>query len=163
MTHNYLWIANGRIIDPINKRDAVGELFAKNGKIVSSLTADEKEEAHRIDAQGLVVSPGFVDIHVHLRDPGQTHKESIATGTMAAAAGGVTTVVCMPNTNPSADNSGTIQLIKDTAKREAVVNVLTTGAITIGRKGEKLAPIGDRKSTRLNSSHIQKSRMPSSA
>lgn len=142
MTQNFLWINNGRIIDPINKRDAIGDVFAKNGKIVSSLTTEEKEKAHRIDAQGLVVCPGFIDIHVHLRDPGQTHKESISSGTLAAAAGGVTTVVCMPNTNPPTDNSGTIQLIKDIAKREALVNVLTTGTITIGRKGEKLAPIG---------------------
>ncbi len=138
----YLWIVNGRVIDPVNKRDAIGEVFAKNGKIVASLTAEEKEEAHRIDAEGLVVCPGFVDIHVHFRDPGQTNKESIATGTMAAAAGGVTTVVCMPNTSPAADNAGTIQLIKDTAKREGVVNVFTTGTITVERKGEKLAPIG---------------------
>lgn len=145
MIQNYLWIVNGRVIDPVNKRDAIGEVFAKNGKIVSSLTSEEKEKAHRIDAEGLVVCPGFIDIHVHLRDPGQTNKESIATGTMAAAAGGVTTVICMPNTNPSADNTGTIQLIKDTAKREGVVNVFTTGTITVDRKGEKLAPIGSLK------------------
>lgn len=142
---NFLWITGGRVIDPVNKRDAISDVFAKNGKIVLTLTPEERELAHRIDAEGLVVCPGFIDIHVHLRDPGQTHKESIATGTMAAAAGGVTTIVCMPNTSPPTDNAGTIQLIKDTAKREALVNVLTTGAITLGRKGEKLAPIGSLK------------------
>lgn len=143
--HNFLWISHGRVIDPINKRDAISDIFAKNGKIVSSLTQEEKELAHRIDAQGLVVCPGFIDVHVHLRDPGQTHKESIATGTMAAAAGGVTTIVCMPNTSPPTDNPGTIQLIKDIAKRDALVNVFTTGTITVGRQGEKLAPIGSLK------------------
>lgn len=129
---NYLWIANGRVIDPANKKDGVGNVFAKEGKIVNSLTDDEKELAHRIDAEGMVVSPGFVDIHVHLRDPGQTHKETIETGTMAAAAGGVTTVVCMPNTSPAADNPGTIQLIKDVVKRNAHVNVYVTGTLTVG-------------------------------
>lgn len=143
--HNYLWISNGRVIDPVNKRDAIGNIFIKEGKIVASLTNEEKELAHRIDAQGLIVCPGFIDIHVHLREPGQTHKESIATGSQAAAAGGVTTVVCMPNTSPCTDNSGTIQLIKDIAKRDAIVNVLTTGTITIGRQGQKLAPIGSLK------------------
>lgn len=143
--HNYLWISNGRVIDPVNKRDAIGDVFIKEGKIVSSLTTEEKELAHRIDAEGLIVCPGFIDIHVHLREPGQTHKESIATGTKAAAAGGITTIVCMPNTAPCTDNSGTIQLIKDIAKRDAVVNVLTTGTITVGRQGQKLAPIGSLK------------------
>jgi len=143
--HNYLWVSNGRVIDPHNKRDAIGDVFAKNGKIVDSLSSDEKEIAHRIDAEGLIVCPGFIDIHVHLREPGQTQKESIATGTMAAAAGGVTTVVCMPNTAPCTDNSGTIQLIKDIAKREGIVTVLPTGTITVGRQGQKLAPIGSLK------------------
>lgn len=145
MHNNYLWISNGRVIDPLNKRDAIGEVFAKNGKIVNSLSEEEKEIAHRVDAEGLIVSPGFIDIHVHLREPGQTHKESIATGTKAAAAGGVTTVVCMPNTSPCTDNSGTIQLIRDIAKRDGVVTVLTTGTITVGRQGQKLAPIGSLK------------------
>lgn len=143
--HNYLWISSGRVVDPVNKRDAIGDIFIKEGKVVSSLTSEEKELAHRIDAQGLVVCPGFIDIHVHLREPGQTHKESIASGTMAAAAGGITTVVCMPNTSPCTDNSGTIQLIKDIAKRDALVNVLITGTITVGRQGQKLAPIGSLK------------------
>lgn len=145
MSHNYLWISNGHIIDPANNRNAIGDLFVKNGKIASSLSAEEKEKAHRIDATNLVVCPGFIDAHVHLREPGQTHKESIATGTLAAAAGGVTTLVCMPNTSPPADNTGTIELIKETAKRTGIVNVLPTGTITVGRKGEKLAPIGSLK------------------
>lgn len=137
-----LWIQGGRIIDPVSQRDAPGDLFVHNGKIVEALSAEEKRSAEIIDAKGLVVSPGFVDIHVHLREPGGTHKESIATGTRAAAAGGFTTVVCMPNTLPACDNSGTIRRVMDSIEREALVNVLPTGCITKNREGRELAPIG---------------------
>ncbi|MEN9812819.1 MAG: hypothetical protein RL479_1505, partial [Verrucomicrobiota bacterium] len=99
----------------------------------------------RIDARGLVACPGLVDVHVHFREPGQTHKETIATGSRAAAAGGFTSVVCMPNTSPVADNSGTIQLMKDVIARDAVVRVHPTGCITVGMKGQTLAPIGSLK------------------
>ncbi len=137
-----LWIKNARVIDPANKRDAAGELFVKNGVLVDSLSAAEKKRAKVIDAAGLVACPGLVDVHVHFREPGQTHKENIATGSHAAAAGGFTTVVCMPNTSPPASNTGTIQFIKDAIKRDAVIKVLPTGCITVDMKGEKLAPIG---------------------
>ena len=137
-----LWIQNARVIDPAAKRDAVGSLFVTDGKIVASLSAAEKKRAKKIDARGLVACPGLVDIHVHLREPGQTHKETIATGTRAAAAGGFTSVVCMPNTTPPADSAGTIQYIKDVISRDAVVKVYPTGCITTGQKGQALAPIG---------------------
>jgi dihydroorotase len=137
-----LWIQNARVIDPAAKRDAVGDLFVTDGKIVTSLSTAEKKRAKKIDARGLVACPGLVDIHVHLREPGQTHKETIATGTRAAAAGGFTSVVCMPNTTPPADNAGTIQYIKDVVARDAVVKVYPTGCITTGQKGQALAPIG---------------------
>jgi dihydroorotase len=137
-----LWIQNARVIDPAAKRDAVGDLFVTDGKLVASLSAAEKKRAKKIDAHGLVACPGLVDIHVHLREPGQTHKETIATGTRAAAAGGFTSVVCMPNTTPPADNAGTIQYIKDVISRDAVVKVYPTGCITAGQKGQALAPIG---------------------
>jgi len=88
-----------------------------------------------------VVCPGLVDIHVHFREPGQTHKETILTGSQAAAAGGFTTVVCMPNTVPPADNTGTVELIKNAA-RSAPVHVYPTGCITVGMKGQQLAPHG---------------------
>jgi dihydroorotase len=140
-----LWIKNARVIDPVAKRDGVGDLFVADGKIVDSLAASAKKNAEQIDARGLVACPGLVDIHVHFREPGQTHKETIATGSHCAAAGGFTTVVCMPNTSPVADNAGTIQFIKDAAKRDAVVNVLPTGCITVGMKGQALAPIGSLK------------------
>jgi len=137
-----LWIKNARVIDPANKRDAVGDVFVQNGVIVAKLSAADKKKAKLIDGTGLVACPGLVDIHVHFREPGQTHKETIATGTHCAAAGGFTTVVCMPNTSPPASNTGTIQYIKDVINRDAVVKVLPTGCITVDMKGETLAPIG---------------------
>ena len=140
-----LWIRNARIIDPASKRDAVGDLFALDGKIVPKLSALDRKRARKIDGKGLVVAPGLVDIHVHFREPGQTHKETIASGSRAAAAGGFTTVVCMPNTSPPADNAGTIQAIKDAARRDAVVKVYPTGCITAQMKGQSLAPIGSLK------------------
>ena len=140
-----LWISNARVIDPAAKRDAVGDLFIKDGKIVASLSVADKKKAKKIDASGLVACPGLVDIHVHFREPGQTHKETIETGSRAAAAGGFTSVVCMPNTAPVADTPGTIQLINDSIKRTACIKVYPTGCITVGMKGEALAPIGSLK------------------
>ncbi len=140
-----LWIRNARVIDPAAKRDAVGDLFVADGRIVPSLSAVAKKRAKKIDARGLVACPGLVDIHVHFREPGQAHKETIGTGSRAAAAGGFTTVVMMPNTSPVADNSGTIQLMKDVISRDAVIRVYPTGCITVGMKGQALAPIGSLK------------------
>ena len=139
-----LWIKNGRVIDPAAKRDATGDIFIADGKFADSLSAAQKKRAKVIDAAGLVVCPGLVDIHVHFREPGQTHKETILTGAQAAAAGGFTTVVCMPNTSPVADSAGTIQLIK-TAAAKAPVRVYPTGCITTGMKGQQLAPHGSLK------------------
>ncbi len=140
-----LWIQNGRVIDPAFGRDATGDVFAVDGVLVAALDAEQKAIARRIDAKGLVVCPGLVDPHVHLREPGQTHKETIQTGSWAAAAGGFTTVVCMPNTSPVADSVGTIQYIVDAIERESVVHIHPTGCITLGQKGEALAPIGSLK------------------
>src|SRR3954467_12581534 len=140
-----LWIRNARVIDPAAKRDANGDVFIADGKFVGSLSAAQKKRAKQIDARGLVACPGLIDIHVHFREPGQTHKETFATGSWAAAAGGFTTVVCMPNTSPVADNAGTIQLMKDVIARDAVVRVYPTGCIIVGQKGQALAPIGSLK------------------
>ena len=140
-----LWIKNARVIDPATKRDAVGDLFANNGRMVASLSPAERKRAKVIDATGLVACPGLVDVHVHFREPGQTHKETIATGSQAAAAGGFTTVVCMPNTSPPACTAGTIQFINDAIKRDAVIKVYPTGCITVDMKGQALAPIGSLK------------------
>ena len=140
-----LWIKNARVIDPAARRDALGDVYIVDGKFTSSLSAAAKKRAKQIDAKGLVACPGLVDVHVHFREPGQTHKETIGTGSRAGAAGGFTTVVCMPNTSPVADNAGTIQLIKDVIERDAVIRVYPTGCITVGMKGQALAPIGSLK------------------
>jgi len=134
-------IKNGRVIDPASKRDDAGDVFIIDGKFVESLTPAQKKKAKTVDAAGLVVCPGLVDIHVHFREPGQTHKETILTGSQAAAAGGFTTVVCMPNTSPVVDNAGTVALIKSVAAT-APVHVYPTGCITVGMKGQSLAPHG---------------------
>ena len=141
---SFFWITNGRVIDPASKRDDAGDIFIADGKFVADLPLAQKKRAKKIDASGLVVCPGLVDIHVHFREPGQTHKETILTGSHAAAAGGFTTVVCMPNTAPVADNAGTIELINNAA-RIAAVHVYPTGCITVGMKGAQLAPHGSLK------------------
>ena len=138
-----LRIAGGRIIDPANKRDEIGDVWISDGVFVATSTADgSRNEMEVIDASGLVVAPGLIDMHVHFREPGQAHKETIASGSRAAAAGGFSSVVCMPNTTPVADNAGTITLIREKAQATACVNVFTTGAITKGIAGEELAPYG---------------------
>ena len=132
-------ITNGRLIDPANNRDETADLWIAEGNIIAPQPGSESET---IDASGLIVAPGLIDIHVHLREPGQSHKETIASASRAAAAGGFTSVVAMPNTTPSADSAATITWIKDKAAREACVNIFCTGALTKGIKGEELAPYG---------------------
>ena len=133
-----LLLKGGRLIDPANGRDENVDLLLVDGK-VASVGADAPGQApegtQEIDVAGKVVCPGLIDIHVHFREPGQTAKETIDTGAAAAARGGFTTVVCMPNTSPPIDNPGTVALIQDSAERVAKVNVLTTGAITKGIAG----------------------------
>lgn len=140
-----LWITGGRVIDPANNRDEISDIYAINGVLTDSLSDDQKTFARKVNATNLVIAPGLVDIHVHLRDPGQTHKESVRTGTRAAAAGGFTTIVCMPNTNPVCDNAGTIQLILDKVAHDAAVKVYPTGCVTLGMEGKQLAPTGQLK------------------
>jgi dihydroorotase len=138
---NSLVIRNGRVIDPANGVDEVCDVFVVDGKIASASATD----ATVIDATGKIVTPGLIDMHVHLREPGRSDKETIETGTRCAARGGFTSVVCMPNTAPAADNTGTIAFIKQRAAEAARVNVFPTGAITKELKGEELAPIGSLK------------------
>jgi dihydroorotase len=135
-------IRSGRVIDSANKRHEVADVFIENGKIVSSLSENQKSKCDVIDAAGLIVAPGLLDIHVHLREPGFSHKETIESGARAAAAGGFTTVVSMPNTSPAADTPSTIAWIKERAATFACVNILPTGAISKNLAGEELAPIG---------------------
>jgi len=136
-------IRNGRVIDPANKRDEVAELLIVDGKIAPlSQLSTLNSQPDEIDASNLIVCPGLIDMHVHLREPGFGHKETIESGARAAAAGGFTTIVCMPNSSPAADNPSTIAWIKNRAAEAACVNVLPTGAISKDLAGEELAPIG---------------------
>ena len=135
-----LHLRQGRIIDPANHRDETGDLFLSGGRIVEALPPGEACET--IDCRGLIIAPGLIDLHVHLREPGQSAKETLATGARAAAAGGFTSIVCMPNTSPAVDTPSVVTWIKEKAEREACVNIYTTGAITRGIAGEELAPIG---------------------
>ena len=136
-----LLIKNGHVADPATGLDAVCDVLLEEDRIVkvAAHISDPAEEV--IDAAGMYVLPGFIDLHVHLRDPGLTHKETLATGGAAAARGGVTTVCAMPNTKPVTDTPEMIEEIYERAKRECPVHVIQLGAITKGQKGEELADI----------------------
>jgi dihydroorotase len=141
-----LLLKNGRIIDPANKRDQVGDLLVIDGRIADQSAIRNPHSAiDEIDCTGKIIAPGLIDLHVHLREPGQSAKETIATGTKAAAAGGFTSVVCMPNTSPSIDSPSVVAWVQDKAAAEGCVNVFVSGAITKGIAGEELAPIGSLK------------------
>jgi dihydroorotase len=144
-------IKEGHLLDPSQELDAVGDIMIEDGKIREINTGDrEQKKKDRedfqvdriIDASGLVVLPGLIDVHVHLREPGFEYKETIGTGTMAAVKGGFTTVCCMPNTYPVNDNASVTEFIKRKASQEGYCTVLPIGAITKGQKGEELAEIG---------------------
>jgi dihydroorotase len=145
---NSLLLTGGRVIDPANQFDAVADVLILNGKISAvgkNLSAKAPREVKRFDASGKVICPGLIDLHVHFREPGQTAKENIASGAAAAARGGFTSVVCMPNTSPAIDNAGTVALIHERAAQADGVNVFVTGAITKNLAGEELSPIGSLK------------------
>lgn len=137
-----LVIRNGRVIDPHQKIDQVCDVFCVNGYIAGVGEKLYATGAEEFDASGLIVAPGFIDIHVHLREPGFEHAETIETGSRAAAAGGFTSICCMPNTSPVNDNATVTSYIVDRAKRDAIVNVFPIGAITKNSAGEDLAAIG---------------------
>ena len=139
-------IQGGRLIDPVQRIDETGSLFISGGKITwlgkgeVTLPQPDYDVLH---AEGLIICPGFIDFHCHLRQPGFEEKETIATGTQAAARGGFTTICCMPNTNPPLDNQATIDYVKSTAATEGVVRVLPIGCISKGRKGDELVDMGE--------------------
>jgi dihydroorotase len=145
---NALLLTGGRVIDPANRLDISTDLLIVDGKIAAvgkDAAPQAPAHAERIDVKGMIVCPGLIDLHVHLREPGQTAKENIASGTAAAARGGFTSIVCMPNTSPSIDSAGTVALIRDRAEQSGIVNVFVSGAITKNIAGEELAPIGSLK------------------
>ncbi len=138
-------IKNGRVIDPSQSLDMVSDIYVHKDRVkkISKRIDTPRKSDTVIDASGQIVAPGFVDIHVHLREPGYEHKETIKTGCLAAAAGGFTSIVCMPNTNPINDNASVTEYILLKARTEGIVNVFPIGAITKGEKGDELAEIGE--------------------
>src|ERR1700680_4005612 len=137
-----LLIKNGRVIDPASGHDAVADVWIEDGVIKGVGTNLAAAGAEVFDATGLVVAPGFIDMHVHLREPGFEHAETIESGSRAAAAGGFTSICCMPNTKPVNDTATVTSYIVERARKLAVVNVFPIGAITKGSAGEELAALG---------------------
>ena len=139
-----LLIKGGRLIDPSQGIDGIADLLVEDG-VVSGMAQhiDPPEHAEVIDATGMIVSPGFIDVHCHLREPGFEDQETIATGTLAAARGGFTTVCAMPNTNPTMDTASTLEYVLRKARDEAAVRVLPIGCVTKQSKGAELAEMGE--------------------
>jgi dihydroorotase len=138
-------IKNGRVIDPASQTDRVADVLIVDGRIAGVAPDLSASGAEVFDATGMIVAPGFIDMHVHLREPGFEHAENIESGSRAAAAGGFTSVCCMPNTKPVNDSVTVTSYIVERARRKAIVNVFPIGAITKGSAGEELAAIGGMK------------------
>lgn len=136
-------IKGGKVIDPANHIQEVLDVLVENGQILSVEKKIKAADAEIIDVKGMIVAPGFIDMHVHLREPGFEHKEDIASGTRAAAVGGFTTICCMPNTQPVVDNLAAASFVRERAKKSGVVNVLPIGAITKKQEGQELSMIAD--------------------
>ncbi len=142
MSFQAVLIKGARVIDPLHGLDEVTDILVRDGNIaaVGHMTPDQAPEGCRVmEAGGLVASPGFIDLHSHLREPGFEYKETIATGARAAARGGFSTVCCMPNTEPAIDNAAVVDLIHRRCREDAVVRVLPIGCVTKGRRGKELA------------------------
>lgn len=138
-----LLIKGGRVINPGKNFDSVSDILIKDGKIAAIGENLTDDEAELIDATGKIVAPGFIDMHTHLREPGQEAKEDFASGSRAAAAGGFTTVATMPNTVPVVDNAVLVNGLKQRARNEGVVHIEIIGALTKGQEGKELAEVGD--------------------
>src|SRR4051794_1264874 len=137
-----LCIRNGRIIDPARAVDQEGELWLQAGRVLGLGPRPDLQANRVIDATGMIVCPGLIDMHVHLREPGREEDETIGTGTAAALAGGFTSVACMPNTEPALDSQAAAEFVHLQAQRAGNANVFPVGAITKGRQGTELAEIG---------------------
>lgn len=138
-----LLLKGGRIINPGRNFDQISDLLIEDGKIIEIGEHLPEAGAEIFDAAGLVVAPGLIDLHIHLREPGQEAKEDFASGTRAAAAGGYTTVACMPNTKPVVDSAIIVNGLAERARQEAIVHVKVIGALTKGQEGKELAEVGD--------------------
>lgn len=136
-----LIISGGTLVDPVDNYFGPGAIVISKGKF-AEIIKDKKQPKGNIDASGLLLCPGLVDMHVHLREPGFEYKETIQSGSIAAAAGGFTSIACMPNTDPALDNQEQIRFVLEKAKA-AVVNVYPVGALTKGRQGKELAEMAD--------------------
>ena len=137
-------LRGGRLIDPSQRLDRVGDLLVTNGRVAdTAVRLDGPDDAEVVDCAGMIVSPGFIDVHCHLREPGREHVETIATGAAAAAAGGFTAVCAMPNTEPVTDNQAAVGFIIRQAQRAGHARVHPIGAISLGQKGESLAEFGE--------------------
>jgi dihydroorotase len=141
-----LLLKNGRVIDPVNGRNGAFDVLIEDGRIarIEPNLAAEGSEVMEIPS-GHIVAPGLIDIHVHLREPGQEHKETVATGAASAVAGGFTAVACMPNTDPINDHAGITQFILKKAAEAQLARVYPIGAVSLGSKGEHLAELGEQK------------------
>lgn len=138
-----LMLKNGRVLSPGNAFDQICDVLIENGKIAAIGAHLSADGAEIFDASGLVVTPGLIDMHIHLREPGQEAKEDFASGTRAAAAGGYTTVACMPNTKPVVDSAILVNGLAERARQEALVRVKVIGALSKGQQGKELAEVGD--------------------
>ncbi len=136
-------IKNGRVLDPANRLDKVCDILIEDGKIAKVGADLSAAGAEIIDAAGKVVTPGLIDMHVHLREPGQEAKEDFVSGSRAAAAGGYTTIATMPNTKPVVDNAALVRSLQKRAAEESLVHIAIIGALTKGQRGEELAELGD--------------------
>ena len=145
-----LLVAGGTLVDPVARRTRRADLLVRDG-VIAAIEAGISEQLprrgastiQRIDATGLLVAPGFVDIHVHLREPGKEEAETIETGSRGAALGGFTAIVAMPNTDPAQDSVAVVEFVREQGRRAGLCEVLPSGCITISRAGERLAPFGE--------------------
>src|SRR5262245_33208258 len=141
-----LLLKNGRVVDPANRRDGAFDVLIDDGAIAR---IDKNLPANGADVleieSGWIVAPGFIDAHVHLREPGQEHKETVATGVTSAVTGGFTAVACMPNTEPVNDHAGITEFILKKAAEAKLARVYPIGAVSIGSKGDQLAELGEQK------------------
>jgi dihydroorotase len=138
-------LKGGRVVDPVNRIDGAFDVLIDGGRIATVGRGLPLDGVEVVDIPGLIVCPGFIDMHVHLREPGQEHKETVATGTASAVAGGFTAVACMPNTDPINDNANVTTYIVNKAKEAGLARVYPIGAVSRGSKGELLADIAELK------------------